>query len=120
MLVGALALGAVAAVRGVGVPPRPAWPGIVGSGVFWFALYMVALNWGERHADAGTAALIVGVGPVLVAFLAGWLLREGFPARLLVGLAIGASTDIMAAWRQQLRFRHPGCTGITTVPAWSP
>ncbi|XVS61475.1 DMT family transporter [Actinosynnema sp. CA-299493] len=88
LLVGALALGVVAAVRGVGVPPRAAWPGIVGSGVFWFALYMVALNWGERHADAGTAALVVGVGPVLVAFLAGWLLREGFPARLLVGLAI--------------------------------
>ncbi|PSL57089.1 hypothetical protein B0I31_10266 [Saccharothrix carnea] len=49
---------------------------------------MVALNWGERHADAGTAALIVGIGPILVAFLAGWLLREGFPARLLAGLAI--------------------------------
>lgn len=88
LLVGAVALGTVAAARGMGVPPRAAWPGIVGSGVFWFALYMVALNWGERHADAGTAALVVGVGPILVAFLAGWLLREGFPVRLLVGLGI--------------------------------
>ena len=95
LLVGALALLAIAAVRGVGVPPRAAWPGIVGSGVFWFALYMVALNWGERHADAGTAALVVGVGPVLVAFLAGWLLREGFPVRLLTGLAI-AFTGVAA------------------------
>ncbi|MGW4111286.1 DMT family transporter [Actinosynnema sp. NPDC004786] len=88
LLVGAVALGAVAAARGMRVPPRAAWPGIIGSGVFWFALYMVALNWGERHADAGTAALVVGVGPILVAFLAGWLLREGFPVRLLVGLGI--------------------------------
>jgi drug/metabolite transporter (DMT)-like permease len=88
LLVGAVALGVIAVVRGIGVPPRAAWPGIIGSGVFWFGLYMVALNWGERHADAGTAALVVGVGPILVAFLAGWLLREGFPARLLAGLAI--------------------------------
>ncbi|MEV8440072.1 DMT family transporter [Actinosynnema sp. NPDC051121] len=88
LLVGAIALGVIAVVRGVGVPPKAAWPGIIGSGVFWFGLYMVALNWGERHADAGTAALVVGVGPILVAFLAGWLLREGFPARLLAGLAI--------------------------------
>ncbi|NUT51740.1 MAG: DMT family transporter [Saccharothrix sp.] len=88
LLVGAVALGAVAAARGVGLPPRAAWPGIVGSGVFWFGLYMVALNWGERHTDAGTAALVVGTGPVLAAVLAGFVLREGFPPRLLLGLGV--------------------------------
>ncbi|MEV0676062.1 DMT family transporter [Actinosynnema sp. NPDC050436] len=88
LLVGALALGAVAVAKGVRPPPRAAWPGVVGSGVCWFALYSVALNWGERHADAGTAALVVGVGPVLAAVLAGSVLKEGLPARLVAGLAI--------------------------------
>ncbi|MFI9011571.1 DMT family transporter [Actinosynnema sp. NPDC053489] len=88
LLVGALALGALLVARGEGLPPRAAWPGIAGSGVFWFALYMVTLNWGERHADAGTAALVVGTGPVLAAVLAGFVLREGFPVRLLVGMGI--------------------------------
>ena len=49
---------------------------------------MVALNWGEQHVDAGTAAMIVNIGPVLIAVLGGWLLREGFPRRLLAGLAV--------------------------------
>jgi len=69
-------------------PPRAAWPGIVCTGVLWFGVYMVALNWGEQHVDAGTAAMIVNIGPVLIAVLGGWLLREGFPRRLLAGLAV--------------------------------
>ncbi|MEV6231287.1 DMT family transporter [Saccharopolyspora shandongensis] len=88
LLVGLLALGVVLMVRGEGLPPRAAWPGIIGAGVFWFALYTVALNWGERYTDAGTAALIMGTGPILVALLGGWLLKEGFPTRLLIGLAV--------------------------------
>ena len=36
-----------------------------------------------------------------------------------VEVAAPVGIDIMAAWRLQLRFRHPVCTGITTVPAWS-
>src|SRR5262249_56839051 len=64
------------------------WPGIGVAGVLWFGVYMVALNWGERHVDAGTAAMIINVGPVVIAVLGGWLLREGFPRRLLAGLAV--------------------------------
>ena len=74
--------------RGEGWPPRAAWPGIAGTGVLWFGVYMVALNWGERHVDAGTAAMIINIGPVVIAVLGGWLLREGFPRRLLAGLAV--------------------------------
>ena len=108
LLAGSLVLGAVWLVgrlgwgggvrasraRGGGVeanrawPPRAAWPGIVCTGVLWFGVYMVALNWGEQHVDAGTAAMIVNIGPVLIALLGGWLLREGFPRRLLAGLAV--------------------------------
>jgi drug/metabolite transporter (DMT)-like permease len=95
---GALALGrlltatvvlvAILVVRREGLPPRAAWPGILGSGVLWFGAYMVALNWGEEEVDAGTAAMLVNIGPVLIALLGGWLLREGFPRRLLAGMAV--------------------------------
>ena len=34
------------------------------------------------------AAMVVNIGPVLIAVLGGWLLREGFPRRLLAGLAV--------------------------------
>jgi hypothetical protein len=88
LLAGSLVLGAVWLVRGEGWPPRAAWPGIAGAGVLWFGVYMVALNWGERHVDAGTAAMIINIGPVVIAVLGGWLLQEGFPRRLLAGLAV--------------------------------
>lgn len=88
LLVGALALGTVLLARREGLPPRPAWPGIVGSGILWFGAYMVALNWGEHKVDAGTASMVVNVGPILIAVLSGWLLKEGFPPRLLAGMAL--------------------------------
>jgi len=88
LLVGALVLGALLLARREGFPPRQAWPGIAGSGIVWFGAYMVALNWGEREVDAGTAAMVVNVGPILIALLSGWLLKEGFPPRVLAGLAV--------------------------------
>ena len=66
---GALILGVVWLARGEGWPPRSAWPGIAATGVLWFGVYMVTLNWGERHVDAGTAAMVVNIGPVIIAVL---------------------------------------------------
>ncbi|MGW2560223.1 DMT family transporter [Streptomyces sp. NPDC001514] len=88
LLAGALVLGAICAVRREGLPPRAAWPGIAISGLLWFGLYMVVLNWGEQLVDAGTAALVVNVGPLVMALLAGWLLKEGLPPRLLAGMGV--------------------------------
>lgn len=96
LLVGAVALLVLLAIRREGLPPRAAWPGIAGAGVFWFGLYMVALNWGEQHTDAGTAALVVGTGPLLVALLAGTVLKEGFPRPLLVGLVVAFAGTALA------------------------
>ena len=73
---------------GGGRPTRAAWPGILGSGLLWFGLYMVTLNWGERDVDAGTAAMLVNIGPILLALLGGWLLHEGFARRLAAGMAV--------------------------------
>lgn len=88
MLVAAIMLSVFLLIKGEGLPPRSAWPGIVFSGIFWFGLYMVVLNWGEQLVDAGTAAMIVNVGPILMALLGGWLLKEGLPPRLFAGMGV--------------------------------
>lgn len=88
LLSGTLVLGVLWLVRREGLPPRGAWPGIVTAGVLWFGAYMVALNWGEQLVDAGTAALVVNIGPLLIALLGGWLLQEGVSSRLVAGLAV--------------------------------
>lgn len=88
LFAGSVVLVALLLLRREGWPPRGAWPGIVASGVLWFGVYMVALNWGEQEVDAGTAAMVVNVGPVLIALLSGWLLREGFKPRVLAGIGV--------------------------------
>ena len=65
------------------------------AGVTWFGAYNVALNAGEQQVDAGTAALVVTVGPILIALFAGILLKEGFPRPLLIGIAIAASGVVL-------------------------
>ena len=94
---GALALGRLlvtlspwhsAAARRWWQATRAAWLGILGSGLLWFGLYMVTLNWGERDIDAGIAAILVNIGPILLALLGGWLLHEGFARRLAAGMAV--------------------------------
>ncbi|MFD8507026.1 DMT family transporter [Streptomyces sp. NPDC059687] len=88
LLAGALTLGAICLVRREGLPPRSAWRGTAISGVLWFGVYMVVLNWGERQVDAGTAALVVNIGPVLIALLGSRLLGDAMPPRLLAGMAV--------------------------------
>lgn len=81
-------------------PSRAAWPGIACSGVVWFGLYMVALNWGEREVDAGTAAMVVNVGPLLIVLLGGVLLGEGLPRPLLAGMALSFSGAVVVGVSQ--------------------
>ncbi|MFJ4916608.1 MULTISPECIES: DMT family transporter [unclassified Streptomyces] len=88
LLTGSLALGALLLVRREGLPPRAAWPGIIASGLLWFGLYMVVLNWGEQQVDAGTAAMVVNIGPLLIALLGTRLLGEGLPRRLALGMGV--------------------------------
>jgi drug/metabolite transporter (DMT)-like permease len=67
------------------------WLRIIIFGAAWFGIYNLALNDAERHVDAGIAAMVVNIGPILIALLAGWLLKEGFARGLLGGsvLAFG-------------------------------
>jgi drug/metabolite transporter (DMT)-like permease len=88
LLVGSAALGALVLIRRERLPARRDLPAIALCGVLWFGLYNVALNAAERLVDAGTAAMLVGIGPVFVAVFAGVLLGEGFPRSLFAGCAV--------------------------------
>ena len=81
-------LGALVLARSGRMPGRAQLPLLLVCGVLWFGLYNIALNEAERRVDAGTAAMLVAVGPIVIAVLAGFLLHEGFPRMLLVGCAI--------------------------------
>lgn len=98
LAVGALALAALAVPRGK--LPRPSarqWRSIVVIGVLWYAVYMVALNLGEQYVDAGTAAMLIQVSPVLIAVLAAVFLSERFTVQLVTGLALAFSGVVIIA-----------------------
>jgi drug/metabolite transporter (DMT)-like permease len=95
LLVGAAALGAFVALRRDAWPPRAALPRLIACGLLWFGAYNVLLNAAEQRIDAGTAAMLVNVGPVILALLAGVLLHEGFPRSLLTGCAIAFAGAIV-------------------------
>ena len=90
LLVGTAVLGAllVVARRPWVAPTRREWLLLAACGVGWFGVYNVALNAAEQHLDAGTTAMLVNVGPILIAVLAGLWLGEGFPPWLVAGLAV--------------------------------
>lgn len=83
-----LLLSAAMLIRREPIPHRGSWSLVMACGVMWFGIYNIALNAGERRVDAGTAAMLVYLGPILIALLAGWLLHEGFPRPVLIGCAI--------------------------------
>jgi drug/metabolite transporter (DMT)-like permease len=88
LLVGAVALGALMIARRERLPRGRALGAAAASGVLWFGVYNVALNAAERRIDAGTASLLVNTGPIFIALLAGSVLREGFPRRLVGGCLV--------------------------------
>ncbi len=91
LAVGSTVLGLVSLRRTWVRPTRTEWIRLTVCGVSWFGVYNLVLNEAERHADAGLAAMVVNIGPILIAALAGVLLHEGYPSGLLAGsvLALG-------------------------------
>lgn len=71
------------------LPTRREWPLIALGGVSWIGIYNVALNESERRIDAGTAALIIQIGPIIVALLATFFFQERLTKWLLIGLGVG-------------------------------
>jgi drug/metabolite transporter (DMT)-like permease len=106
LLVGSIVLGAFVLARHERLPSGRALALTVFCGLLWFGVYNVALNAAERRIDAGIAAMLVNIGPILIAILAGIVLKEGFPPRLLAGCAVsfaGAAVIGIAVSRHGLR-----------------
>jgi drug/metabolite transporter (DMT)-like permease len=61
---------------------------LLGCGIAWFGIYNLALNDSERRIDAATAAMVVQVGPILIALLAALFLGERLTGWLLLGMAV--------------------------------
>jgi drug/metabolite transporter (DMT)-like permease len=97
LLVGSVALGVVLLARSWVRPTRREWLGLVIIGLLWFALYNVALNAGERRVDAGTAAMLIQLSPVLVAVLAAIFLKEKATVFLGLGLVVAFAGVVLIA-----------------------
>src|SRR5215468_4095355 len=82
-----LILSVIMGIRREPLPTAQALPGILVCGVTWFGAYNILLNQAVHDVDAGTAAMLVGIGPLLIILLAGSFLHEGLPPTLLAGCA---------------------------------
>ncbi|MCX2749346.1 DMT family transporter [Arthrobacter sp. MI7-26] len=91
LAVAAVALGIVALPRLKRWPKGREWWPILSYGVMWFAGYNLALNAAEHMLDAGTSAMLINVSPILIAVLAGFILKEGFPRWLIIGSLVAFS-----------------------------
>lgn len=69
-------------------PSLREWLQIAAVGVCWFAAYNVALNTAEQTLDAGTTAMLVNIGPILIALGAGIFLGDGIPKWLAIGAGV--------------------------------
>ncbi|QYJ02707.1 DMT family transporter [Nocardioides panacisoli] len=94
LVVAAVVLGGLLALRAArgATLTRPGsrdWPLLLLCGVSWFGIYNISLNAAEQRIDAGTAALVIQVGPLVVAVLAAVFLAEPLHRWLVVGMAVG-------------------------------
>ena len=88
LLIGTAVLGLLMVGRGWVRPQGQEWSLLAICGIGWFGIYNVALNAAEQHLDAGTTAMLVNIGPILIAVFAGVLLGEGFPRWLVAGITV--------------------------------
>jgi len=88
LVVGTALLSVMVVGRRWVAPSRREWLLIAGFGVVWFGAYNVALNVAEQSLDAGTTAMIVNIGPILIALGAGLFLGEGIPKWLAIGAGV--------------------------------
>lgn len=117
LLVGSLALGLLVLARREPLPRRRELAGIAVCGVLWFGVYNVALNAAETRIDAGTAAMLVNVGPILIAIFAGVILREGFPSRLLTGCLVSFAGAVLIGIASSRHGLHESLGAVLCVVA---
>ena len=91
LVMGSACLAVLALPRGLPRPTGREWVSIGLIGVLWFGVYNVALNAGEQRVDAGTAAMLIQVSPVLISVLAAVVLGERFTPALTLGLVLASA-----------------------------
>ena len=91
MLVASAALVIYASFRGLRLPEARDLPAVALAGLFAFALYNVALNYGQITASAGAASLIIASIPIFTALLAAAFLGERLDTMGWSGIAVGFS-----------------------------
>jgi drug/metabolite transporter (DMT)-like permease len=91
LTIGSVLLGMFLARRGALRPNRREVALLCLAGFLWFGLYNVALNTAERALDAGTAAMVVNIAPLMIMALAALFLKE----RLTRGLVIGGAVAFL-------------------------
>jgi drug/metabolite transporter (DMT)-like permease len=89
MLVASVTFAAFAAFSGMRLPEIRDLPAAVLAGLLAFAIYNVALNYGQITASAGVASLIIASIPLFTALLAVGFLGENLGARGWFGIAVG-------------------------------
>lgn len=95
--IGCVLLGLILVRRGWTRPHGNQWWLLLLCGITWFGLYGIALNEAERHMDAGIAAMLVNVGPIIIIVLAGIFLKEGFPGGVAVGSLVSFAGVVVIA-----------------------
>jgi drug/metabolite transporter (DMT)-like permease len=108
LLVSCAILGTVALVRREPLPARRDLVQIAVYGVLWLCIYSIVLNAAERRVDAGTAAMLVNTGPILIAILAGVFLNEGFPRGLFGGCLIAFAGCVVIGIATSQSGQHGG------------
>ena len=88
LLIGSLLLGVLLLSRGAVRPTRREIALLCLAGLLWFGLYNVTLNTAEHAVDAGTAAMVVNIAPLMIMALAAMFLRERLTPGLLLGAAV--------------------------------
>ena len=81
-------LGGLQATRPYVRPTRRELALLLLAGLLWFGVYNVVLNDAERRVDAGTAAMLVLVAPIIIVALAAIFLKERTTPNLLLGGAL--------------------------------
>lgn len=91
MFFGALAVGAVMAVRGTSLRWRPSlWIRVAAWSLVGVVLPFVLIGWAEEHIESGTASVLNSSMPLFTAlFAAAFLMEEQLTPGRLAGLALG-------------------------------
>ena len=90
-LVASAALALYAVVWRMRMPERRDLPAVALSGLLAFAVYHVALNYGEVTVSAGSASLLVATAPIFTTLFAAMFLEENIGRAGLLGMGVSFS-----------------------------